>query len=88
MGRCFGSTWLWRGLSGPELSAAAEFLMGLSDNNTDQAQSRMRVIGKTATLETVRALVKLELIIVDSTAPQLSRQGREFLEGIHCRQSP
>lgn len=80
-GEVFGSTWLWRGLTGPELSESAELLVMLADKEIRQAQSRMETVGTTAARNSVRALAKLEFVTVESGTLHLSRKGWEFLGG-------
>jgi hypothetical protein len=42
--------------------------------------SRIRELSRAAAADIVRAMVKLELVVIDKGQPRLSLKGREFLE--------
>ncbi len=75
----FGSTWLWRRLEDPELSAAAELLQTLATNDTARARAYMQTLSITTALIVMRTLVKLDMITIDKGYPRLSLKGRDFL---------
>ena len=74
-----GSTWLWRGLDRRELSGAVELLQALAAKDSRRATACTRRLGKASALRVVRALVKLDMIIIHEGHPYLSLKGREFL---------
>lgn len=75
----FGSRWLWNGLQEEEITASVALLQGLAARDVTGVMSRMRTAGKVSVVDTVRALVKLELVVIDRGHLKLSRKGREFL---------
>jgi len=79
-GTIFGSRWLWRGLQESELTASVSVLRGLATRDADGVMSRMRAMGSVQAADSVRALVKLELVVIDKGRPRLSRKGIEFLD--------
>lgn len=78
-GAIFGNRWLWNGLQEPELTASVALLQGLAARDVSGVMSRMRTAGKVSVVDTVRALVKLELVVIDKGHLKLSLKGREFL---------
>jgi len=79
-GEIFGSRWLWRGLEERELAASIALLHGLAARDATGVMSRIRALGRGAAADVVRAMVKLELVVIDRGQPRLSMKGREFLE--------
>lgn len=79
-GAIFGSRWLWHGLQEAEISAAAGLLQGLATRDASIVTSRMRALGRVQAADSVRALVKLDLVVMEKGQPKLSYVGREFLE--------
>lgn len=79
-GAIFGSRWLWYGLQESELTASVALLQGLATRDTDGVMSRMQALGRVQAADSVRALVKLDLVVIDKGRPKLSMKGREFLE--------
>lgn len=79
-GAIFGSRWLWRGLDESELSACAKLLQGLAARDVSEVKARLRELTKGSAANSVRALVKLELVIINKGLPRLSMKGREFLD--------
>ena len=79
-GAIFGSRWLWRGMQESELTASVALLQGLATRDSSGVMSRMRTLTKESAAHTVRALVKLELVVMDKGQPRLSMKGREFLD--------
>ncbi|BEH10470.1 hypothetical protein GSUET_20820 [Geobacter sulfurreducens subsp. ethanolicus] len=75
----FGSLWLWRGLKEHELSASVEFLQALAAKDPNRARTRIRSVGGNSPRDIMRALQKLEMILVVDGAPRLSMKGRELL---------
>ncbi len=78
-GAIFGSRWLWRGLKESELGASAALLQGLAARDASGAIQHMQTLGKESAVDIVRALVKLELVVIDKGRPKLSMKGREFV---------
>ncbi|BBA70055.1 hypothetical protein [Geobacter sulfurreducens] len=78
-GEIFGSLWLWRGLKDHELSASVEFLKALAAKDPNRARTRMLSVGNASARDIMRALQKLEMILVVDGAPRLSMKGRELL---------
>ncbi|OGU17410.1 MAG: hypothetical protein A2076_04520 [Geobacteraceae bacterium GWC2_53_11] len=78
-GAIFGSRWLWHGLQEEELTASVALLQGLAARDVTGVMSRMRTAGKVSVVDTVRALAKLELVVIDKGHLKLSLKGREFL---------
>ncbi len=79
-GAIFGSRWLWHGLQEAELSASVGLLQGLATRDASVVTSRMRALGRVQAADSVRALVKLDLVVMEKGRPKLSYMGREFLE--------
>src|SRR6185369_310199 len=79
-GEIFGSRWLWRGLEERELAASVALLQGLAARDASGLMSRIRELSRGAAADIVRAMVKLELVVMDKGKPRLSLKGREFLE--------
>jgi len=79
-GSIFGSRWLWRGLQESDLTASVALLQGLATRDASGVMSRVRALAKGSAVDIVRALVKLDLVVIDKGRPRLSRKGREFLE--------
>lgn len=79
-GAIFGSRWLWRGLQESELNISVALLRGLAERDVSGVMSRIQALAKGSAADIVRALVKLELVVVDKGRPRLSIKGREFLE--------
>lgn len=79
-GSIFGSRWLWRGLQESELAATATLLQGLAARDTAGVLTHLRGIGKESAADIVRALVKLDLVVIDKGRPKLSLKGQEFVE--------
>jgi hypothetical protein len=79
-GAVFGSRWLWRGLPESELTASVALLQGLATRDASVVMSRVRALPKGSAVDIVRALVKLDLVVIDKGHPRLSRKGREFLD--------
>ncbi len=79
-GAIFGSRWLWRGLPESELTASVALLQGLATRDTSGVMSRVRALAKGSVVDIVRALVKLDLVVIDKGHPRLSMKGREFLD--------
>ena len=75
----FGSTWLWRRLEEPELSAAVELLQTLASKDAVRSRECMQTLNTTSALSVVRALVKLDMITIEKGFPRLSLKGRDFL---------
>lgn len=80
-GAIFSSRWLWRGLQESELNISVALLRGLAERDVSGVMSRIQALAKGSAADIVRALVKLELIVIDKGRPRLSMKGREFLEG-------
>jgi len=78
-GSIFGSRWLWRGLQESELTASVALLQGLATRDASVVMSRVRALTKGSAADSVRALVKLDLLVMEKGRPRLSRKGREFL---------
>ncbi|KAB0670337.1 hypothetical protein F6V30_09295 [Oryzomonas sagensis] len=88
-GEIFGSRWLWRGMGESELSTSVTLLRGLATRDTSEAMAHVRALARGSAADSVRALVKLELVVIDKGFPRLSRKGREFLDlGPISRLSP
>ena len=83
----FGSKWLWRGLTEPELSAAVELLQTLSNNDTASANLFTKKFSTSSALNIVRTLVKLKMIAIDRDRPRLLLKGWKFL-GIEAPRKP
>jgi hypothetical protein len=81
-GAIFGSRWLWRGLQESELNISVALLRGLAERDVSSVMSRIQALAKVSAADIVRALVKLELVVIDKGSPKLSIKGREFLEGV------
>ncbi len=79
-GAIFSSRWLWRGLQEPELAATATLLQGLAARDTTRVLTHLRGMGRESAADIVRALVKLELVVMDKGRPKLSMKGQEFVE--------
>lgn len=79
-GEIFGSRWLWRGMQESELSTSVTLLRGLDTRDTSEAMAHVRALARGSAADSVRALVKLELVVIDNGFPRLSRKGREFLD--------
>jgi hypothetical protein len=79
-GAIFGSRWLWRGLQESELTASVALLQDLATRDASGVMSRVRALTKGSAVEIVRALVKLDLVVIDKGRPKLSRKGIEFLK--------
>lgn len=79
-GAIFASRWLWRGLQESELAASAALLQGLAVQDSSGGMAHLHELGKKSAADIVRALVKLELVVIDKGRPRLSRKGKEFLE--------
>jgi len=79
-GSIFGSRWLWHGLQEPDLTASVALLQGLATRDASGVMSRVRALAKGSAVDIVRALVKLDLVVMEKGRPRLSRKGREFLE--------
>ncbi len=79
-GAIFGSRWLWRGLQESELNISVALLRGLAERDVSGVMSRIQALAKGSAADIVRALVKLELVVIDKGRPKLSMKGREFLE--------
>lgn len=75
----FGSTWLWRDLTEPELSAAVELMQTLSNNDTTSASHTIQKFNTSSALNIVRTLVKLKMITIDRDRPRLLLKGWKFL---------
>jgi len=79
-GAIFGSRWLWHGLQESELSACVKLLQGLAARDVSELKAHVRELGKGSAANSVRALVKLDLVVIDKGLPRLSMKGREFLD--------
>jgi hypothetical protein len=79
-GAIFSSKWLWRDLEERELAASVELLQGLAARDASGLMSRIRALSRGAAADVIRAMVKLELVVIDKGQPKLSMKGREFLE--------
>ncbi|MBC8019293.1 MAG: hypothetical protein H7X83_12355 [Verrucomicrobia bacterium] len=79
-GAIFGSWWLWRGLQESEQTASVALLQGLASRDSSGVMTRMRALTKGSAVDIVRALVKLDLVVIDKGQPRLSMKGREFLD--------
>jgi hypothetical protein len=79
-GAIFGNRWLWRGMQESELAVSAALLQGLAVQDASGAISRIQGMSKESAADVVRALVKLDLVVIEKGRPKLSRKGREFLE--------
>ena len=75
----FGSTWLWRSLDDSQLHEAVAFLREIDSNDPKRAQERIYELSRRSALDLIRALVKLEMVVVDREKIRLSPKGREFL---------
>lgn len=75
----FGSTWIWRGLVGRELSAAAELLQALSSDDEGRANAALQALGVSSALRVVRVLAKVELITIERDRVRLSWAGQTLL---------
>lgn len=79
-GAIFGSRWLWHGLQESELNASVKLLQGLVTRDVSEVKTRVRELTKGSAANSVRTLVKLELMVIDRGFPRLSMKGREFLD--------
>jgi hypothetical protein len=79
-GEIFGSSWLWNGVQESELSASVKLLQGLAARDVSEVRARVRELTRGAAANSVRALVKLELVVIDKGLPRISMKGREFLD--------
>ncbi|KAA0894162.1 hypothetical protein [Oryzomonas rubra] len=79
-GEIFGSRWLWRGMQEAELSTSVTLLQGLATRDASEAMARVRALARGSAADSVRALVKLEFVVIDKGLPRLSMKGREFLD--------
>jgi len=79
-GAIFGSRWLWRGLQESELTVSVALLQGLAMRDTSGVMSRICALAKGSAADIVRAMVKLELVLIDKGYPQLSLKGKDFLD--------
>lgn len=79
-GAVFGSRWLWHGLKESELTGSVALLRGLAERSDEAVMARFRAIARGSAADSVRALVKLELVVIDKGHPRLSWKGKEFLE--------
>lgn len=79
-GAIFGSRWLWRGMQESELAVSAALLQGLAVQDASGVISQIQGMSKESAADIVRALVKLELVVIEKGRPKLSRKGREFVE--------
>lgn len=78
-GAVFSSRWLWRGLPESELKATATLLQGLAARDAKGVARHILGMKKESAATIVRALVKLELVVMDKGRPQLSRKGDELV---------
>lgn len=78
-GEIFGSRWLWRDLEERELAASVVLLQGLSARDHVGLMSRIRGLNRGAAADIVRAMVKLEFVVIDKGQPRLTIKGKEFL---------
>lgn len=79
-GAIFGSRWLWNGLQESELSVSIKLLQGLAARDLPEVAARVRELTHGPAANSVRALVKLELVVIDKGLPRLSMKGRDFLD--------
>jgi len=79
-GTIFGSRWLWHGLQESELTTSVAFLQGLATRDAAGVMSHMQALAKGSAADSVRVLVKLDLVVIDKGHPRLSMKGREFLK--------
>jgi hypothetical protein len=79
-GAIFGSCWLWRGLQESELTTSVAVLQGLATRDAAGAMSRIHGVTMGSAANSVRALVKLDLVVMENGRPRLSMKGRSFLD--------
>ncbi len=79
-GAIFSSRWLWRGLQESELAATVTLLQRLAARDTTGVLTPLREMRRESAVDIVRALVKLELVVMDKGRPKLSMKGQEFVE--------
>ena len=79
-GAVLGSRWLWNGLQESELSVSIKLLQALAARDASEVTERVRELTKDATVNSVRALVELELVFINKGNILISMKGRKFLD--------